>query len=275
MAQRHDSVDHRNFPLELGAHRGVLVVIRWLVALEGAVGEDQVAILAEGLQRGNQLRVVEFVQGGVDFAVVLFGFGEKRENRGPEEAAEGVSQLVARLRDQVFDLALLGRGGKLARHPLGGHDALVEERGDVRRGLAGDGHGRRQRAGVAGVERELVLAGPPHGDDGILHGIAGPDGVIPPHEALDREFPGILGVDLVGVGKADKAMQVSLLPLGDAADGKSAAVRNRFAIVRQPHQASMVAVVIDLQSDTHCDPPKIIAIIIILVVCGANGAPDA
>jgi hypothetical protein len=127
---------------------------------------------------------------------------------------------------------------------------------------------------VASVEREIVLAVPHHGDDGILHDIARLDGVIPPHEALDRKSPGILGVKFVGVGEADEAMQISLLPFRDAADGKSAAVRNRFAIVRQPHQASMVAVVIDLQSDTHCGPPNIIAIMTILVVCGANRAPD-
>jgi len=51
--------------------------------------------------------------------------------------------------------------------------------------------------------------------------------------------------------KPTEAMQVSLLPLGDAQDGESAAIRNRFAIVWQPDQAGMVAVIIDLQCDAH------------------------
>jgi len=110
-----------------------------------------------------------------------------------------------------------------------------------------------------------------HGDDGILHGIAGPDGVIPHMKrwtGISRDSWG----HLVGVGKADKAMQVSLLPL-ERGGWKIRGSPNRLP--SSGHTGKYVAVVIDLQSDTHCDPPKIIAIIIILVVCGANGAPDA
>ena len=110
MAQSDDPVEEVDFPLELGAYSAVLVIIRRIVALERALAEEQVAILAEGHEGGNQFRVVEFIEGGENFAVLLFRVGEEREDLGPEEAAESVPQRIARFRHEFFDLAPLGRG---------------------------------------------------------------------------------------------------------------------------------------------------------------------
>ena len=65
-----------DFAVQLRPHGFVFVVGR---RLEGAVGENEMAFLAERLEPGEQLRIVELVERRINLAVVLLDVVEQRQ----------------------------------------------------------------------------------------------------------------------------------------------------------------------------------------------------
>src|SRR5258708_24416924 len=97
---------------QLGAHVLVLIVGR---RLEGAIGQYQMAFLAERREGGDQLRIVEFIQGGENLAAALLYVVQQRQNFWTPKSAELVPQRVARsvyLGDQVSHLRIFAEFGE-------------------------------------------------------------------------------------------------------------------------------------------------------------------
>ena len=104
---------------------------------------------------------------------------------------------------------------------------------------------RRRRAGILAIERELG-ARPHDGHDGIHHRITRMNAIVPPHESLDREFPGILWVEFVRVGKSYESVEIVRSSIvQNSFDREPTAVRNRLAIRWQPYQACVVTIIIN------------------------------
>jgi hypothetical protein len=78
-----------------------------------------------------------------------------------------------------------------------------------------------------------------------LNFVAGLHEVVPPHVALKRELPWSSGVKLIGIGETDESMEITLLPVLEAADAKSAAVWDGLGVFRQPDKARMIAIIIN------------------------------
>ena len=146
MAVPHQAVMQVNLAAQLRTHRAVFV--RFL-RIEGAVGEDEMAFLAERNEGRDQFRIVQFIERGVNLAAVLFDVGEQIEQLLAQETAQRIAQRVAALPDQSVELGALADACERPRHPLRRDDALVEIGGDVRRRLARNRHRRRLGAGVS------------------------------------------------------------------------------------------------------------------------------
>jgi hypothetical protein len=78
-----------------------------------------------------------------------------------------------------------------------------------------------------------------------LNFVAGLHKVVPPHVALQGNFHRSSRIKLIGIGETDESMEVTLLPVLEAADAKAAAVRDGLGVFRQPDKARMIAIIIN------------------------------
>jgi hypothetical protein len=243
---------------QLRPHRAVLV--RFL-RIEGAVGEDKVAFLPERHEPRDQFLIVQLVERRVNLATILFDVVEQIEQLRAKQTAKRIAQRVAGFGDEAVQLGAFTDRRERARNPLRRNDAFVEIGADMRRRLPANGHRRRLRARVSERERQAALVRSDNWDDRILNHIAGVDQIVPPHVPLKRELPRRGWIELVGVGKSDKAVQItvprrpSAIRFQCSVNCEAAAVRNRLLIGGQPDKTCVVSVVVDLEFNRHRGPP--------------------
>src|SRR5204863_9946440 len=80
MAGGNDAVEKIYPIMELVSYLQVLVVFGRVIRFERAISQDQIAIVAEGDQFGDELRVIQFIEGGVNLAILLSGFSQQSQN---------------------------------------------------------------------------------------------------------------------------------------------------------------------------------------------------
>ena len=243
---------------QLRPHRAVLV--RFL-RIECAIGQDEMAFLPERREPRNQFRIVQLVERRVNLTAILFDVVEQIEQLRAKQTAKRIAQRIAWFGDEAVQLGAFADRRERTRNPLRRNDAFVEIGADMGGRLPGNGHRRRLRARVSERERQAALVWSDNWDDRILDHIAGVDQIVPPHVPLKRKLPRRGWIELVGVGKSDKAVQItvpsrpSAIRFQCSVNREAAAVRNRLLIGGQPDKACVVSVVVDLEFNRHRGPP--------------------
>ena len=250
---RHQAVVQVYLAAQLSAQRLVLVIVRWL---ERAVGEHEMALLAQRGERGDELGVVQLVERRVDLPALVLGVLQQLQNLRAQQPAQRQAERVRRVRDDAGNVRLLALCLKRASDPLRGDDTLVEIGADMLRRLAGDDHLGGQRARIRRVELQALAVLSDDRNDRVLHLVAWFHAVVPPQEALQRKLPQVRGIELVVVGKSDEAVQVAFAAVEQPAYREAAAICDRLLVGGQPYEAGMIAVVVDLDVDGHRRPPE-------------------
>jgi hypothetical protein len=202
---------------DIGARVRILVIA---LVLHAAVAEHDVRTLAEGLQQWDQLRVVELEQRGEDMAVVLVRLDQQARQLLVHRAAQKITDLVARRRDDFAELLVGMCLRQKPREPLARDDAAVEIAGDSPRGFRADLDHLAPRRRVRSILSECARRAQ-HGGDAIGDLVAWVDHEIRPHVFLDRPFRGGLArarLDLRPVREPDPTRHrldgEPVLPLG-------------------------------------------------------------